>query len=154
MSFTWPLALLALLVTPLLLGLYIWGLRKRRKSAVRFSNVALIRAALPSQAKWRRHIPPALFLAGLLGLGVAAGRPQAAVKVPIARTSILMALDVSRSMCATDVLPNRLAVAQEAARTFVKDQPSGTRNRDSCVCRLCRARCASDDQQEGVDRRD
>jgi Ca-activated chloride channel homolog len=82
---------------------------------------------MPSHAKWRRHVPPAIFLTGLLGLGVAAGRPQASIKVPIARTSIVMALDVSRSMCATDVLPNRLSVAQDAARAFVNDQPSGTR---------------------------
>jgi Ca-activated chloride channel homolog len=127
MSFTWPLALLGLLFIPVLLGLYIWSLRRRKKSAVRFSNVALVRAAMVPHAKWRRHVPPVLFLVGLLGLGVAAGRPQANMKVPIARTSIVMALDVSRSMCATDVLPNRLAVAQDAARAFVKDQPSGTR---------------------------
>jgi Ca-activated chloride channel homolog len=127
MSFTWPLALLTLLVAPLLLGLYVRSLRKRRKSAVRFSNVALVRAAMPKKASRKRHIPPALFLTGLLGLGVAAGRPQASVSVPLARTSIVLALDVSRSMCATDVSPNRLAVAQEAARSFVKDQPSGTR---------------------------
>jgi Ca-activated chloride channel homolog len=127
MSFTWPLALLGLFLAPVLFALYVWSLRKRKKSAVRFSNVALVRAAMPPHAKWRRHIPPAVFLTGLLGLGVAVGRPQASVNVPIARTSIVMALDVSRSMCATDVLPNRLSVAQEAARAFVNDQPGGTR---------------------------
>jgi Ca-activated chloride channel homolog len=127
MSFTWPMALLGLILTPVLLGLYVSSLRKRRKSAVRFSNVALVRAAMVPHANWRRHVPPAVFLTGLLGLGVATGRPQASLSVPIARTSIVMALDVSRSMCATDVLPNRLSVAQEAARAFVNDQPGGTR---------------------------
>lgn len=127
MNFAWPLALLTLAIVPALLALYIVGLRKKRKSAVRFSNVALVRAALPPGAKWRRHVPPALLLIGLLGLGVAVGRPQASMRVPRASTSIVLALDVSRSMCATDVLPNRLAVAQASARAFVKAQPSGTR---------------------------
>ena len=127
MNFAWPLALAALAIVPTLLALYIVGLRKKRKSAVLFSNVALVRAAMPAAAKWRRHVPSALLLTGLLGLGIAVGRPQASVKVPRASTSIMLALDVSRSMCATDVAPNRLAVAQAAARAFVKSQPSGTR---------------------------
>jgi Ca-activated chloride channel homolog len=127
MSFSWPLALLTLLSVPILLGIYVWQLRKKRKSAVVFSNLALIKAAMPARASWKRHIPVALFLLGLTGLGVATARPQATVKVPLGRTSIILALDVSRSMCSTDVDPNRLSVAQEAARSFVKAQPKGTR---------------------------
>jgi Ca-activated chloride channel family protein len=126
-SFAWPLALLLLLAVPLLLGAYLWQLRRRRAQAVRFSNVALVREALPRRSRWRRHVPVALFLAGLTGLAFASARPQMAVKVPLGRTSIILALDVSRSMCATDVEPNRLAVAQEAARTFVDEQVEGTR---------------------------
>jgi Ca-activated chloride channel homolog len=127
MSFATPLALLALLVVPLLLLGYLWQLRRKRKQAVRFSDVALVRAAVPKRSRWKRHIPVALFLASIAGLGVAAARPQMSVKVPLGRTSVILALDVSRSMCATDVQPNRLAVAQEAARSFVKDQVAGTR---------------------------
>ncbi|HEY1280872.1 MAG TPA: VWA domain-containing protein [Acidimicrobiales bacterium] len=127
MSFATPLALLALLVVPLLLAGYLWQLRRKRKQAVRFSDVALVRAAVPKRSRWKRHIPVALFLASIAGLAVAAARPQMSVKVPLGRTSVILALDVSRSMCATDVQPNRLAVAQEAARTFVKDQVAGTR---------------------------
>jgi Ca-activated chloride channel family protein len=127
MSFATPLALLLLLVVPLLLAGYLWQLRRKRKHAVRFSNVALVRAALPPRSRWRRHVPVALFLASVAGLAVATARPQISVKVPLGRTSVILALDVSRSMCATDVQPNRLAVAQEAARSFVKDQVSGTR---------------------------
>src|SRR5215831_15012505 len=127
MSFATPLALLALLVVPLLLAAYVWQLRRKRKHAVRFSDVALVRAAVPKRSRWKRHIPVALFLASIAGLGVAAARPQMSVKVPLGRTSVILALDVSRSMCATDVQPNRLDVAQQAARSFVKDQVAGTR---------------------------
>jgi Ca-activated chloride channel homolog len=127
MRFAWPLALLSLLIVPLLLGAYVLQLRRRRRSAVRFSSIALVRAALPKGASWKRHVPVGLFLAALATLGVAAGRPQASMRVPFGQTSIMLALDVSRSMCATDVEPNRLAVAQDAAREFVKNQPRGTR---------------------------
>ena len=127
MSFATPLALLALLVVPLLLAGYLWQLRRKRKQAVRFSDVALVRAAVPKRSRWKRHIPVALFLASIAGLAVAAARPQMSVKVPLGRTSVILALDVSRSMCATDVQPNRLDVAQQAARNFVKDQVAGTR---------------------------
>ncbi len=127
MSFVWPTAFLLTLFVPLLLGLYFWQLRRKRRMAVRFSSVALLRAAMPKRSRWRRVLPMALFLAGLGGLAVATARPQTSVTVPIGRTVIILALDVSRSMCATDVPPNRISVAQAAARTFVKDQPKGTR---------------------------
>jgi Ca-activated chloride channel family protein len=127
MSFATPVALLVLLVVPLLLAGYLWQLRRKRKQAVRFSDVALVRAAVPKRSRWKRHIPVALFLASIAGLGVATARPQTSVKIPLGRTSIILALDVSRSMCATDVQPNRLAVAQQAARNFVKEQVAGTR---------------------------
>jgi Ca-activated chloride channel family protein len=126
-TFSSPLALVLLLIVPILLGAYLWQLRRRRKQAVAFSNVALVRAALPRRSSWRRHVPVGLFLASLAGLAFATARPQVSVKVPLGRTSIILALDVSRSMCATDVDPNRLAVAQDAARAFVKDQVKGTR---------------------------
>lgn len=127
MSFRWPFALLALLVVPVLLAIYIAQLRRKRRGAVQFSSVALVRAAMPKRASWKRHVPPALFLVGLTSLGVATARPQASADISVSRTSIILALDVSRSMCATDVLPNRLSVAQDAARSFIKSQPKGTR---------------------------
>jgi Ca-activated chloride channel homolog len=127
MSFTWPLALSTLLLIPLLLGIYVGQLKKKRRSAVRFSSIDLIRASIPKRSKWRRHVPAALFLLGLSGIGVATARPQAKALVPTTRTSIILTLDVSRSMCADDVEPNRITVAQEAARVFIRDQPSGTR---------------------------
>ena len=127
MTFVWPLALLSLLIVPLLLGMYWWSQRRRRKQAVRYSNVALLRSVLPKRKRWQRHLPIALLLAGLVALGISAGRPHVVRNVPIARTSIILALDVSRSMCSTDVKPNRMAVAQEAARAFVQKQPKGIR---------------------------
>jgi Ca-activated chloride channel homolog len=126
-SFSWPLALWLLLLVPLLLGVYLWQLRRKRKHAVRFSSVALIRAALPPRSRWRRHVPVALLLAGFAALALATARPQVTRNVPLSRTSIILTLDVSGSMCATDVEPNRLTVAQDAARAFVKDQVAGTR---------------------------
>jgi Ca-activated chloride channel family protein len=127
MSFAWPLALLALVVAPALLGAYWWLLRRRRKQAVRYSSVALLRSVLPRRNRWQRHLPVALLLASLVALGLAAGRPHLERTVPLARTSVILAMDVSGSMCATDVEPNRLAAAQDAAREFVEDQPKGVR---------------------------
>ncbi len=125
MTFLWPTLLLGLLVIPVSLGIYIWAIRRRRRYAVRFSHLALIREALPRGARWRRHLPFALFLIGLASLATALARPTAEVEVPLSRTSIILALDTSRSMCATDVLPNRLTVAQEAALSFIRNQPDG-----------------------------
>lgn len=127
MSLAWPLALIALLAVPLLLLIRWWLNRRRRKVAVRISSVALIQAALPGRSLWRRRIPVILFVMGLLMLGFGIGRPHASVPVPSNATSIILAIDVSGSMCSTDVAPNRLTVAQEAAREFVRGQDEGTR---------------------------
>jgi Ca-activated chloride channel family protein len=126
-SFTWPLALLSLLVVPALLAAYLWIQRRRRRQAVRYSSVALLRSLLPRRKRWQRHVPIALLLASLVALALAAGRPYVERDVAYSRTSVVLALDVSGSMCSTDVQPNRLAVAQEAARRFVEDQPKGLR---------------------------
>ena len=126
MTFLWPWALTALLIVPLLLALYLWMLRRKQRYAVRYSSLLLVRAALPRHARWRRHLPFALFLTALAGLAVAMARPQAEIEIPLSQSTIMLAIDVSRSMCATDVAPNRLTIAQEAARAFVEDQPDGT----------------------------
>ncbi|BCB77610.1 VWA domain-containing protein [Phytohabitans flavus] len=127
MSLTWPWALAALLAFPLLLGYRWWLRRRRRRETVRVSNITLIRAALPGRSLWRRRIPIWLFAAGLVVLAGGAARPQASVPVPSNSASILLAMDVSASMCSTDVPPNRLSAAQEAARTFVEELDDGTR---------------------------
>jgi len=127
MSFSWPWAMLALLVVPLLPAARWFFNRRRKRTAITVSSVALIKAALPGRTAWRRRIPVYLFLLGLLALSVGMARPQATISVPTNNTSILLAIDVSGSMCSTDVPPNRLAVATEAARNFVKAQDDGTR---------------------------
>lgn len=127
MSLTWPWALTALLAFPLLLGYRWWMRRRRRREAVRVSSVALIRAALPGRSLWRRRIPIWLFAAGLIVLATGAARPQARVPVPANSTTIMLAMDVSGSMCTTDVPPNRLTAAQQAAREFVEAHEGGSR---------------------------
>ena len=127
MTFTWPPALLLGLAIPVVLGVYLLTMRRRRKNAVSYSSVALLRSVVPARSRWRRHLPVALLLSSLGVLAVASARPPMNQDVPTGRTSIILALDVSGSMCATDVDPNRLTVAQQAARDFVGDLPSGTR---------------------------
>src|SRR5262245_19858090 len=126
MNLLWPRFLLLLWLIPLLIAVYIWMLRRKRRFAIRYSSLALIREAVPQWSRWRRHLPFALFLLGLTSLITAMARPAAVVEVPLSRTTIILAMDVSRSMCATDVPPNRLTVAQEAALAFIEDQPAGT----------------------------
>jgi Ca-activated chloride channel family protein len=126
-SFAWPIALVSLVVAPALLLAYWLLLRRRRKQAVRYSSVALLRTVLPRHKRWQRQLPVALLLAGLVALAVAAARPHMVRDVPRARTSVILALDVSGSMCSDDVKPNRLAVAQDSARAFVEKQPKNIR---------------------------
>lgn len=126
MTFGWPLALLGLLTVPALAAVYVAQLRRRRRAAVRHSSVALIRAAAPGRRAWRRHVPVALVLAALAALGLAAARPHTALAVPVSRSAMVLALDVSGSMCATDVDPNRLTAAQTAVREFVGKQDPRT----------------------------
>ena len=127
MTFASPLALVGLVIVPLLLGGYLWQLRRQRRNAVRFSSVALVRQAVPKRSRWRRHVPIGLFLAAIAALAVGAARPRITQDISINKTSIILTLDVSGSMCATDVQPNRLTAAQEAAKEFVRNQVSGTR---------------------------
>jgi Ca-activated chloride channel family protein len=126
-SFAQPLLLIALLAVPLLLAAYVWQLRRRRRRAVRFSNVALLREAAGASRRWRRHVPVALVLASLGLLGVASARPTVEADVPVSSATIILALDVSGSMCATDVAPNRLSAAQDAIRAFVEQQDDETK---------------------------
>lgn len=127
MTFTWPWALPALLVVPLLLAL-VWLLRRRRRrAAVRVTSIALVRAALPRRTRWVRLLPSLLLLLGLASLGLAAARPQAKVPVASDSTTIMLAMDVSGSMCSTDVDPNRITVAQQAAIKFIEAEGGDTR---------------------------
>jgi Ca-activated chloride channel family protein len=122
MFFLWPQYLWLLLALPLLPLVYLWLLRRRAKSAVRYSSLGVVRAAAAGP-HWRRHVPPALLLLACCGLLFAAARPVAQVPLPWARPLIMLAMDVSLSMQVTDVKPTRLAAAQDAAKSFLRDLP-------------------------------
>jgi Ca-activated chloride channel homolog len=126
-SFTWPFALFFGLSVPLVLGAYLLAMRRRRRRAVTYSSLALLRTALPRRSRWTRHLPVALLVAALALLTVAAARPQITSEVPVGRTSIILAVDESGSMCSTDVQPNRLGAAQKAAHGFIDAEPGGVR---------------------------
>ena len=122
MNFLWPHALWLLLLVPALAGAYVWMLRRKR-AGVRYASLMLIRDALGPAQRFRRHVPPLMFLIGLTAAIIAIARPTAIVTLPSEQRTIIMAMDVSLSMKATDVEPNRLAAAQAAAKAFVMDQP-------------------------------
>ena len=126
MNLLWPGFLLLLGLIPIIIAAYIWMLRRRRRYAVRYSSLSLVRAALPKQSSWRRHLPMALFLLGLSSLVIALGRPMASVVVPSGQATIVLAMDISGSMCATDIEPNRLLAAEDAALSFIRSQRSNT----------------------------
>ena len=121
MNLLWPQSLWLLLALPLLPALYLWLLRRRNKTALRYSNLDMVRAA--ASRPWRRHVPPALLLLACSLLVLALARPTAQVTLPWARTTIMLAMDVSRSMRVTDVKPSRLEAAQEAAKMFLRELP-------------------------------
>lgn len=121
MFFLWPHYLWLLPLAALLPVVYVWLLRRRRP-AVRFSSLGVVRAAAQGRA-WRRHVPPALLLLALLIGLLAAARPVARVSLPWARTTVILAMDISLSMRVSDVKPTRLVAAQDAAKLFLKDLP-------------------------------
>jgi Ca-activated chloride channel homolog len=127
MSFSWPWALFALLVIPLVFCAWWLARRRRRRAAVRVTSIALVAAALPGRSRWRRRIPAALLALGFVVLSVGAARPQATVPVASSSATIMLALDVSGSMCSTDVSPNRITAAERSASAFIKAQQGGPR---------------------------
>ena len=127
MGLLWPAFLLLLTAIPLIVAAYALVLRRRRRFAVHYSSLSLIARAMPGGIRWRRHVPFALALLAVALLILALARPYANVTVASSRTSVVMALDVSLSMCADDIDPNRLTVAQEAADRFIDNQEPGTR---------------------------
>ncbi len=103
---------------------YLWWLRRGKRSAATFSSLGLLRDAASGQRPWRRHVPVVLLCAALVVLGVGAARPTIVMTVPSKDATVILALDVSGSMCSTDVTPNRLAAAQTAVRDFLQAQKS------------------------------
>ena len=126
MSFLWPGLLLLLLLVPALVAVYVLSLRRRRPSGVRYSSLSLVREALPRSSFLRRHLPFALFALAVAGLAVALARPVVIAAVPTNQTTIMLTIDVSGSMCSTDIPPSRLQAAEAAAIKFIESQGSGT----------------------------
>jgi Ca-activated chloride channel family protein len=122
MFFLWPEFVWLLLALPLLPVAYVWLLRRRRHAALRYSNLGVVTAAAAGR-NWRRHLPPALLLLACAGVLFSAARPVARIPLPWARTSIMLAMDVSLSMRVADVKPTRLVAAQEAAKLFLRELP-------------------------------
>ena len=126
MGLLWPVYLLLLIAIPLVVLAYLLVLRRRRRFAVHYSSLSLMRQAMPGGTRWKRHLPFVLIVLALTLLVLALSRPFANVTIASSRTTVVLALDVSLSMCASDIDPNRLTVAQEAAKRFIENQERGT----------------------------
>jgi len=127
MKFLWPEMLSVALLLPLLVVLYVWLMRRRKKTVVRYPGLSLLRDALGKAHAWRRHVPPALLLVAFGALVVAGARPTTVMILPTQSQTIIMAMDVSGSMRATDVAPDRISASRAAAREFASALPSNVR---------------------------
>lgn len=119
-----PERLWTLLVIPVLIALYVWLVRRKGRAGMRFPNTGILGAVVPVQSQWRRHLAVALSLASLITLGLAWARPNGVEQVPRERATIVLVIDISLSMQATDVKPDRLDAAKQAAKEFVAGLPS------------------------------
>jgi Ca-activated chloride channel family protein len=126
MTLLWPPLLLLLLVVPVLVAAYLLSLRRRRPAGVRYSSLSLIREAIPRRSRIRQHLPFVFFAAAVAALGIAVARPAVTLSVPSNETTIILTLDVSGSMCSSDISPNRLLAAEAAAQQFIESQSSST----------------------------
>ncbi|TFW10219.1 VWA domain-containing protein [Oxalobacteraceae bacterium OM1] len=127
MSFLWPQMLWLLLLLPLLVAAYVLVLRRRKKLAVQYAGLSTVKAAITPGQRFKRHLPPALFLLALALMLLAVARPVAVVLLPSDHKTMILAVDVSGSMRANDVKPNRFIAAVNAVKTFVEQQPRDTR---------------------------
>jgi len=127
MTFLWPEMLWLLLLVPAVVTAYALLMRRKKEAALRYASLSLIRDAMSAGQRFRRHIPPLLFLVALTLMIIAVARPAAVVTLPSQHETVILAMDVSGSMRATDVKPSRIVAAQEAARAFIAQQPKSTR---------------------------
>jgi len=126
-TLVWPEMLWLALVLPLLVLLYVWLLRRRKRPVLKFPSLAMVKQAAGKGMNWRRHLSPALLLAALGVLIVAGARPIVLLTLPTQQQTIILAMDVSGSMRAADVTPDRITASQAAAKTFAKELPRGVR---------------------------
>jgi Ca-activated chloride channel family protein len=127
MSFQWPELLWLLGLLPLAVALYLWLLARKKRLALRYASLSIVKEALGRAPGWRRHVPPLLFLGALALMLLAAARPMATVTLPSQQEIVILAMDVSGSMRAKDVEPNRLVASQNAARAFISELPPKTK---------------------------
>ncbi len=127
MTFVWPQMLWLGLAVPALVVVYLLMLRRKKKLAMRYASLSMMQEAMGASRRLRRHIPPILFLLALIAMVAAVARPAALVTLPYQYETVILAIDASGSMRATDVSPTRIAAAQAAARTFIADLPRTTR---------------------------
>ncbi len=127
MNFLAPELLLGLLLIPLVIGFYLWAQRRRSRYAVRFTNLDLLANLTPKRPAWRRHVPPVLYLGAIAALLIGLARPTMVMATPREDATILLAMDISGSMRATDVAPTRLDAAKAAAISFIDQIPEGVR---------------------------
>ena len=123
MSLEWPGFLWALALVPVAVLAYLFGQRRRTRYAVRFTNLDLLANVVPRSPGWRRHLPPALYLLALTGLLLSLARPQAVTLVPKEQATVMLVMDTSGSMNATDVAPSRMIAAEQAANLFLDELP-------------------------------
>jgi Ca-activated chloride channel homolog len=127
MSFQWPEMLWLAVLLPLLVAAYLLVLRRKKKLALRYASLAMVKEAMAGGHTLRRHVPPLLLLAALAVMIGAIARPSAVVTLPSQHETVILAMDVSGSMRASDVEPTRLVAAQNAAKAFIADQPENVR---------------------------
>ncbi len=125
MAFQSPSMLWLLLAIPVLILVYIWAQRRRKKYAVRFGSLLLMKKAVTHGPGWRRHIPPFFFLLALVAVLFALARPVTIITLPAREGTVILTMDVSGSMNARDMEPSRLEASKAAARAFVEKQPEG-----------------------------
>jgi Ca-activated chloride channel homolog len=127
MRFLWPDLLWLLLALPALVAAYLYALRKKKKAAVRYASLMLVRDAIGPGQAFRRHLPPFLFFVAMVTAILALARPSATVTLPSEYMTLILAMDVSRSMQAADVAPNRITAAQAAVKSFIEELPRNVR---------------------------
>ena len=127
MSFLSPALLWLLATVPALVALYLFVLRRRKKAAVRYASLNLVHEAMGPGQRFRRHVPALLFLLSMVAAIIAIARPTAMITLPSEQRTIILSIDVSLSMRATDVEPDRITAAKEAAKAFVENQPPDVR---------------------------
>jgi Ca-activated chloride channel homolog len=126
-TFLWPQMLWLALAIPVIVGAYLLLQRRKQKLALRYASLTMVQDAMGAAWRFRRHVPPFLLLLALISMIAAVARPAAVVTLPYQYETVILAIDASGSMKATDVSPTRIAAAQAAARSFVADQPRSTR---------------------------